>query len=137
MIKVYINDHDMFEEFGIIMSKRSIGTAKPRIYKQSIIGKNGDLDYTPFFGDLTYENRTITIEFSKKRDSNTQSLKYQLERILNGKEVRLSFSDDESHYYKGRLSVESNDDDFHLYDLKVTIDAHPFKFKKSDDSEVK
>ena len=137
MIKVFIDGHDMYEEFGIIMSKRSIGTSKPRIYKHSIIGKNGDLDYTSFFGDLTYDNRTITIEFLKKRDSNTQSLKYKLERMLNGKEVKVSFSDDESHYYKGRLSVESNDDDFLVYDLKVTIDAYPFKFKNSDDSEVR
>lgn len=137
MIKVYINDHDMFEEFGLFMTDREIGAAEPNLYKQTVTGKNGDLDYTSFFGDITFKNRTIKITLSNKSDIKTQELKYSLEMLLNGQEVKLIFSDDEDHYYKGRLTFESNDDDTKIYDLKIKLDAYPFKFKKSDNSEVR
>lgn len=137
MIKVYINDHDMFEEFGLFMTDREIGAAEPNLYKQTVPGKNGDLDYTSFFGDITFKNRIIKITLSNKSDINTQELKYSLEMLFNGQEVNLIFSDDEDNYYKGRLTFESNDDDTKIYDLKMKLDAYPFKFKKSDNSEVK
>lgn len=137
MIKVYINDHDMFEEFGLFMTDREIGAAEPNLYKQTVPGKNGDLDYTSFFGDITFKNRIIKITLSNKSDINTQELKYSLEMLFNGQEVNLIFSDDEENYYKGRLTFESNDDDTKIYDLKMKLDAYPFKFKKSDNSEVK
>lgn len=137
MIKVYINDHDMFEEFGLFMTDREIGAAEPNLYKQTVPGKNGDLDYTSFFGDITFKNRIIKITLSNKSDINTQELKYSLEMLFNGQEVNLIFSDDEDNYYKGRLTFESNDDDTKIYDLKMKLDAYPFKFKKSDNSEVR
>ena len=137
MIKVYINDHDMFEEFGLFMTDREIGAAEPNLYKKTVPGKNGDLDYTSFFGDITFKNRIIKITLSKKGDINTQELKYSLERLFNGQEVKLIFSDDKDNYYKGRLTFESNDDDTKIYDLKMKLDAYPFKFKKSDNSEVR
>ena len=137
MIKVYINDHDMFEEFGLFMTDREIGAAEPNLYKQTVPGKNGDLDYTSFFGDITFKNRIIKITLSKKGDINTQELKYSLEMLFNGQEVKLIFSDDKDNYYKGRLTFESNDDDTKIYDLKIKLDANPFKFKRSDNSEVK
>ena len=137
MIKVYINDHDMFEEFGLFMTDREIGAAEPNLYKQTVPGKNGDLDYTSFFGDITFKNRIIKITLSNKSDINTQELKYSLEMLFNGQEVNLIFSDDEDNYYKGRLTFESNDDDTKIYDLKMKLDAYPFKFKISDNSEVR
>ena len=137
MIKVYINDHDMFEEFGLFMTDREIGAAEPNLYKQTVPGKNGDLDYTSFFGDITFKNRIIKITLSNKSDIKTQELKYSLEMLFNGQEVNLIFSDDEENYYKGRLTFESNDDDTKIYDLKMKLDAYPFKFKKSDNSEVR
>ena len=137
MIKVYINDHDMFEEFGLFMTNREIGTAEPNLYKQTVPGKNGDLDYTSFFGDITFKNRIIKITLSNKSDIKTQELKYSLEMLFNGQEVKLIFSDDKDNYYKGRLTFESNDDDTKIYDLKIKLDANPFKFKRSDNSEVR
>lgn len=137
MINVWINEHDMYDEFGLIMTYREIGVAQPNIYKQTVPGKNGDLDYTSFFGDITYKNREIIVNFSKKEDANTQSLKYKLEMMFSGKNVKLSFADDKDHYYIGRLTFNSNDDDKCVYDLKVCMDAYPFKYKSSDDSEVR
>lgn len=137
MINVLINDYDMFNDFGLILTYRKIGVAQPNIYNQSIPGMNGVLDYTSFFGELTYKNRPIELVFSKKNENDTQQLKYQLEMLFNGKEAKIVFSDDEQHYWKGRISFSNNDDDTYLYEINAEIDAYPFKFNISDDSEVR
>lgn len=137
MIKAFINDHDMYAEYGLIMTDRKIGVAVPNIYKQSIPGMNGKLDYTSFYGEVTYQNRKITVTFNKKVDSDTESLKMNLEKEFNGKVVKLRFSDDEAHYWKGSLSFTQNDCDKIIYELGIELDAYPNRFNVSNDSEVK
>ena len=80
----------MLETFGMYMTYRKIGTAKPNIYKQSIPGMNGSLDYTSFYGETTFENREIELKFAKKVDADTQNLKDQIEKTFNGKEVKVA-----------------------------------------------
>lgn len=137
MIHVTINGYQMLETFGMYMTYRKIGTAKPNIYKQSIPGMNGSLNYTSFYGETTFENREIELKFAKKVDADTQNLKDQIENTFNGKEVKVVFSDDTAHYWKGTASIEENDDDTKVHNLYIIIDTHPFKFNVDDDSEVR
>lgn len=137
MIKAFINDHDMYAEYGLIMVHREIGVAIPNIYQQVIPGMNGKLDYTSFYGDLTYQNRTIKISFKRKVDNNTEALKMNLNQEFNGKEAKIIFSDDNSHYWKGRLIFNKNDCNKIIHELEIDIDAYPKRFKVADDSEVK
>ena len=136
-VQVEINDIDLFKEYGLILTDREIGTAVPNLYQTTIPGRNGKLDYTEFYGDLTYQNRTIKMTFSKKVDKSTQELKYLIEREYNGKVLNVSFSDDNDHYWKGRATISSNDDDSETYRLEISLDAHPFKFLKQYDKEVR
>lgn len=137
MINATINNHHFFNEYGLYLKERSIGSAQPNLYKKSVPGMNGDIDYTSFFGDVTFQNRQIKAVFFKKVDSNTQKLKYDLENMFNGKEVKITFSDDPLYYWKGKCTIDSNDDDTKIYQIEIAIDAYPFKFKLSDDSEVR
>lgn len=137
IIKVEIDKKDLFEEYGLYLTKRSIPPAEPNIYTLEIPGRNGKLDYTDFYGKLSYQNRKIEIELQKKADRNTQELKYLLEKEFNGQEVQLSFSDDYDHYWQGRINFTENDDDTDIYKLSFTLDAYPFKFHKLFNTEVR
>lgn len=137
IIHVEIDGIDLLDEYGLHLVDRNIGVATPNLYQTTIPGRNGKLDYTDFYGEVTYQNRVITITLAKKVDSKTQDLKYELERNYSGNSVKLSFSDDEDHYWKGRVTVTSNDDDTELYKVTFNMDAHPYKFLKLYDKEVR
>lgn len=137
IIHVEIDDIDLLDEYGLYLIDRDIGVATPNLYQTTIPGRNGKLDYTDFYGEVTYQNRQIKITLAKKVDKKTQDLKYELEKTYNGQLVKLSFSDDEDHYWKGRITVTSNDDDTELYKVEFNMDAHPYKFLKLYDKEVR
>lgn len=135
MIGVKIESIDM-REYGLILTYRKINAPKPKLYTLSVPGMNGVIDYTDFYGDVTFENRKIELKFQKKVSGDMVFLKQNIEK-MNGKNVKIVFSDDPSHYWKGRLTIENNDDDTHIYQLEMTLDSFPFKFSLKNDVEVK
>lgn len=137
MIKVEIDELDILKEYGLYLIERTIDPLTPNLYQTTVPGRNGKVDYTAFYGDVTYQNRNIKMKFAKKVDKKTQDLKYELENKFSGSYAKVSFSDDDDHYWKGRLSIETNDDDTELYQIEMVLDAHPFKFLKQYDKEVR
>ena len=57
MIRVTINDIDFLEEYGLYLIDREIGVATPNLYQTTVPGRNGKLDLTDFYGDVTFQNR--------------------------------------------------------------------------------
>ena len=137
MIRVEINGLDLYDEFKLITTSVSIEPASQKKYYIDVPGANGKIDYTSFFGKPVFENRTISITLMRKYDQEIAELKYKLELLFNGQKANISFSDDDDHYWKGRIAFEKNDDDKVIYELKMKIDAEPFKFLKLYDEEVK
>ena len=136
MHRAIINNRDMYYDFGLVMTDKKISTAVPNIYKQTVPGRNGDLDYTDFYGDITFSNRSIDVEFKKLVDENSKKLQYYFDTTINGREIKISFTDDPRYYWKGRCKIEENDDNGKIYTLSIKIDAYPKKFKRVDDTEV-
>lgn len=66
MIRVTINDIDFLEEYGLYLIDREIGVATPNLYQTTVPGRNGKLDLTDFYGDVTFQNRSIKMKFAKK-----------------------------------------------------------------------
>lgn len=137
MILVTINDVDLLDEYGLYLTDREIGVAIPNLYQTTVPGRNGKLDLTDFYGDITFQNRTIKMKFAKKVDKNTKELEYLLERRYSGQLVKVCFSDDNDYYWKGRMTINSNDDDTEVHQIEFTLDAHPFKYLNLYDKEVK
>ena len=137
MIRVTINDIDFLEEYGLYLIDREIGVAAPNLYQTTVPGRNGKLDLTDFYGDVTFQNRSIKMKFAKKVDKDTKELQYFLERKYSGQMAKVSFGDDEDYYWNGRLTIESNDDDTEIYQIEFTLDAHPFKYLNLYDKEMK
>lgn len=135
MRTVEINGINLFDEYGIIMKHYEISPLSPNLFSTEVTGMDGELDYTDFYGDLTYKNRTITIELLAFYDKDTPRLMYFLENELSGKMVKVSFSDDEDYYWQGRLSFSKNDNDTKKVDIDLSVNAHPFKYLKNYETE--
>lgn len=134
---VEINDVNLFEEYGLILKHYELEPLTPNLFQTEVTGKTGIIDFTEFYGDLTYKNRNITIKLLGFYDEKTQFLKYVLESKYAGKEVKVSFSDDDECYWKGRLMISKMDDNCKKLEIEMKVNAHPFKFRKLYDTEVR
>lgn len=129
------NQHSQ-NDLGLLLKHVEIGALVPNIFQVEITGRNGVLDYTDFFGGITYKNRQITLEFKKFYSSGTKDTRLALDRLC-GKEIKVIIGDDPQHYWKGRLTIDEYGDNLKVQEISMTLDAYPFKFKVSDNSEVR
>lgn len=103
---VQFGNYDSEETFGMILSDYSISPATKKTHYVSVPGRNGDLDLSDYLGEA-YENRKIEIVFLKKiLLNNINSFQSELENSLNGKQMRIVFSNDEEYYWFGRISID-------------------------------
>ncbi len=131
MIHVKINNDDIQEEYRLFNTHYEVEPLEANIYQTTVPGRNGVLDYTDFYGELTYKNRTITAKFEGDYDKErTQEMLDEFERKYVGKVVEIAFSDDEWYYWKGRLSISKRTDDKKKVELEIKIDAEPLKYRK-------
>lgn len=131
MIHVKINNDDIQEEYRLFNTHYDVEPLEANVYQTEVPGRNGVLDYTDFFGELTYKNRTITAKFEGDYDKNhTQEMLDRFEKKYAGKLVEVSFSDDEWCYWKGRLSISKRSDDKKKVELEIKIDAEPLKYRR-------
>ena len=81
MIHVKINNDDIQEEYRLFNTHYEVEPLEANVYQTEVPGRNGVLDYTDFFGGLTYKNRTVTAKFEGDYDKNhTQEMLDRFEK---------------------------------------------------------
>ena len=130
MNTVKFNEIDSYT-LGIVLESKEIGEAKPKIITIDVPFANGGLDLTDYFGDVRYQNRTITMRFNilDKVPFDTYS---KVCRLVNGQMLKLTFSDDPDWYYIGRAVVSSLSKGDALYTFDVEADCKPFKYFREE-----
>lgn len=94
-----------------------------------IPGRDGVLDLTDYFGRVFYENRPIQMEFGRIYDRMLWPQIYS--EILNrfhGKRCKVIFDDDPAYFWVGRVSIDDYERTLRLGQLKVNVDAEPYKY---------
>lgn len=119
--------------FNLIGAQKTIGSPLPKTTTIPVPGSDVTLDFTEAFGGVHYNNRTITLVFlSLQPWSNQMAQDSTVKNALHGKKKYVVFSDDANYYYVGRVNVG----DWEYYRgagrITVTIDAEPYKLKKTD-----
>lgn len=88
------------------------------------------LDLTEFFGEVKYNNRTLTFEFSTKvPQSEFMTLFSRVQNALHGQKMQITLDEDPEWYYIGRLSVSEWKSDKRIGKLTVVADCEPFKYR--------
>lgn len=100
----------------------------------NIPGADGVLDLTESVdGEVTYENRTIRMEFAAKvdeaaRDNFMETVNADLHgRVLRMYPDRAIYTDLPEFYYEGRVSVQWTDQTYWKLHCVITMDATPYK----------
>lgn len=136
MVTVKFDDFDSSEDFNMILQDYHIPPAERVTKFVSIYGRNGDLDISP--NPPQYKNRIITITFYVKKNINDiNAYQYNLESKINGKRMKVVFSNEPGYYWNSRVFVDDVAKASNNYIIvKIQCNANPFKVDVATDKEV-
>lgn len=132
MNTVTFGTYNSYEDLDLILTKKTIGAASPKIAKIDIPGADGELDYTEYFGEINYYNRTISLEFSTITPASEFLQLYStIQRLLNGRKMNIYFTGDSDFHYVGRITVNEWTSNGRIGKIVIDINAEPYKLKNA------
>lgn len=134
MNTVTFGNYNSYDDLNLILSSKTIGSPSTKTESVDIPGADGTLDFTEFFGEPKYNNRTLTFEFSSihpdaEQDSNVKN-------ILHGQKVKISLSESPGFYFYGRVSVGDWKVEKNIAKLTISCDCEPWRYKTEETIET-
>jgi hypothetical protein len=129
---VNFDDKNSWTDFKIIFKSFTLGAPTPRLVLIDVPFRNGSLDETDYFGEVTYNDRPLNMDFLIDwGEEDPYGLYSNVLNSLNGKRKKIKISADQGWYYEGRLTVGdfSIDSGFWAFSISATVD--PYKYKDS------
>ena len=120
-------------------SRPVINPPKPKTTIIDIPGSNNRIDLSEILaGDITYENRTGSIEFIVMNDKpmTWYDLYNAIMDFMHGRVVQVSLEEEPDWYYEGRVQVNNWRSDPDYSRITIDYDFNPFKYKKQRTQET-
>ncbi len=127
MNTVYFDSLNSYDDFNLLLESKDIGVPTAKTEYVEVLGRDGKLDFSEFFGEIKYEDRKIKLDFNMI-NSDLEKLS-SIQNKLHSKKMKIVFSDDEKFYYYGRISVKSCKLKHTLGIIEIEVDAEPYKLK--------
>lgn len=130
---VRFGSYHSYDDFSMILTQKTIGTPSPKTETVDIPGGDGVLDLTDFFGDVKYNNRELSFEFSTiVPQSEFMTLFSEVQNALHGQKMQIILDDDSEHYYIGRITVSEWKAEKSIGKLTIDCDCEPYKYKMNE-----
>ena len=130
---VRFGNYHSWNDFSLILSQKIIGTPSPKTETVDIPGGDGVLDLTDFFGEVKYNNRNLSFEFSTiVPQSEFMDLFTRVQNALHGQKMQIILDDDAEWQYTGRITVSEWKAEKAVGKLTIDCDCEPFKAKLGD-----
>lgn len=127
MNTVTFGEYNSFSDLNLILSSKTIGSPSVKTSTVDLPGADGELDFTEYFGEPKYSNRTLKFQFTAVNPSAIFDSK--IKNILHGQKKKIVLSDNPDVYFYGRIAVG----DWHVNKGIATIDIEcncdPYRFK--------
>lgn len=130
MIGVTIGDKHSYNDWGLILSSKTISPPVPKTNRVSVPLMDGTIDLTEILtDDIKFEDRNLKFTFSvvDKRKSWAEKIS-EIENYIHGKRMKIVCDDDPAFYYIGRVSVDNWNSDSRVGKLVVNCTVEPFKY---------
>ena len=119
-----------YNDFKLILSQKTIGTPSPKTETINIPGGDGVLDLTDFFGEVKYNNRNLSFEYSTiVPQADFMNLFSVVQNALHGQKMQIILDDDPEWYYVGRITVSEWKAEKSIGKLTIDCDCEPYKIK--------
>lgn len=130
---VKFGNYHSYDDFDLILSQKTIGTPSPKTETIDIPGGDGVLDLTDFFGEVKYNNRELSFEFSTKVPQDQfMDLFSRVQNAIHGQKMQIVLDDDAEWYYTGRITVSEWKADKNIGKLTIDCDCEPYKSRHGD-----
>ena len=130
---VRFGNYHSYNDFGLILSQKTIGTPSPKTETINIPGGDGVLDLTEFFGEVKYNNRELSFEFSTMvPQAEFMNLFSRVQNALHGQKMNIILDDDSEWQYTGRIEVSEWKAEKAIGKLTIDCDCEPYKTKPAD-----
>ena len=130
---VRFGNYHSWNDFSLILSQKIIGTPSPKTETVDIPGGDGVLDLTDFFGEVKYNNRNLSFEFSTiVPQSEFMDLFTRVQNALHGQKMQIILDDDADWQYIGRITVSEWKAEKNIGKLTIDCDCEPFKARLGD-----
>ena len=122
-----------YDDMLLLLTRKVIGEAAVKQYTVDVEGGHGVLDYTEFFGEPKYKNRTLKFEFSTIIASETDFLAMYstIQDAIHGQKMKIVLDEEPNYYYYGRISVGMLSKSKCIGQMTITADCEPWKYKKN------
>lgn len=130
MVEILFNNIHSYYDMGLILSSKTIEAATAKTQKVEVVGGDGEIDYTDFFGDTNYNNRSLKFVFNKVHQTSLEFMEdwsYLLD-VLNGKTFKITLTENPDFYYTGRISL-SYTRKKNITTITASVDAQPYRLK--------
>lgn len=129
---VKFGNYHSWNDLHLIRIAKEIGTPKIKEKKVEIVGADGDLDYTEYFGGTKYGNRPLRFDFNTiVPQADFMDVFSEVQNRLHGQKMKITLDEDMDSYYIGRLSVSPFTNEKNIGAISVECDCEPWKYKKN------
>lgn len=130
--QVYFENYASYDDFHLYLSSYTIGAPAPKTEEVEIEGADGKLDLSDYFGEVKFENRTLTFNFSCIRHPREFNTIYsKLQNTIHGQKMKISHDDDKGFYYIGRVSLDDWETNSRVGSITIKCDCEPYKYKQN------
>ncbi len=130
MIKLFINQTNIHDQYGVVLEDFSIGMPEAKLVKVPIPGRDGDLDMSEALtGFVNYKNREIVVHLGiTGSEVQCEEKTNLLLSHIAGRVVRVEFTH-LSGYFVGRCVVKENIRNHGHYRLVLLFDCRPYRLE--------
>lgn len=127
---IKFGNYHSYDDFSLILSQKTISAPSPKVESIEIPGGDGVLDLTDFFGEVKYNNRELTFEFSciVPQDEFLDLFSW-IQNAIHGQKMQIVLDDDPEWYYIGRVTVPEWKTEKSIGKLTIECDCEPYKVK--------
>jgi phage-related protein len=130
---IKFGNYHSYDDFNLILSSKAIGSPSPKTETIDIPGGDGVLDLTDFFGEVKYNNRELSFEFSTiVPQSEFMALFSKVQNALHGQKMQIVLDEDSEWYYTGRISVSEWKAEKSVGKITIDCDCEPYKTRLGD-----
>ena len=127
---IKFGNYHSYDDFNLILSQKTIGAPSPKTETIDIPGGDGVLDLTDFFGEVKYNNRELSFEFSTMvPQAQFMDLFSAVQNALHGQKMQIVLDEDAGWYYIGRITVSEWKAEKSIGKLTIDCDCEPYKIR--------
>jgi phage-related protein len=127
---IKFGNYHSYNDFSLILSQKTIGAPSPKVETIEIPGGDGVLDLTDFFGEVKYNNRNLSFDFSTIiPQADFLDLFSEIQNAIHGQKMQIVLDDDPEWYYIGRVTVPEWKTEKSIGKITIDCDCEPYKVK--------